>query len=39
MSGRLLLKICHKERKMNEDDIEQLTGVAKERKEGTKSKV
>ena len=38
-SGRLLLKICHKKRKMNEDDIEELIGVAKERKDRTKSKV
>ena len=38
-SGRLLLKICHKKRKMNEDDIEELIGVVKERKDRTKSKV
>ena len=38
-SGRLLLKICHKNRKMNKDDIEKLIGVVKERKERTKSKV
>ena len=38
-SGRLLLKIYHKKRKMNEDDIEELIGVVKERKDRTKSKV
>ena len=38
-SRRLLLKIRHKKRKMNEDDIEELIGVAKERKERTNSKV
>ena len=32
-------EIWHKKRKMNEDDIEELIGVVKERKERTKSKV
>ena len=32
-------EIWHKKRKMNEDDIEELSGMVKERKERTKSKV
>ena len=31
--------IWHKKRKMNEDDMEELIGVVKERRKRTKSKV